>query len=358
MVSSQPRVGGAAMLLVAVALTASIGYFYANRALQQAEVSSQLAMEALNSIYQQLSPGTIGHTTIGHTSTDMGEDDPDVAYVAVERAQPSVSPETAKVLESLLVFYDRLAQQVDEQSQVAFEAGVALRRMGDIRQRLGQYDQAEQAYEQALAKLRLLESTADLTPVIALESARATTELGNLKVARFEHDEARQAFEESLAILGRVGPDRLTPDHQFKLARTHYQLARSGRFGMRGGIGHSRRTGHPSGYRRRDAERDGNRRVPPVRPDGATRPEDADRPKGADAVRPEVSPGPHPPGDRRRERKGDGHLRALPPIHGRLADMYEEVERPDDAQAEREQAEAAKTRVHEIWRDRFPKSGG
>ena len=58
--------------------------------------------------------------------------------------QVAASREVASVLENLLVFYDRLAEQDPRDRQVVLESALASRRVGDIRQRLGQLAQAEQ----------------------------------------------------------------------------------------------------------------------------------------------------------------------------------------------------------------------
>ena len=56
--------------------------------------------------------------------------------------QPTLSPETAALLEKLLVFYDRLAAQGNDDIKVRRQAAKATRRVGDIRLHLGQTELA------------------------------------------------------------------------------------------------------------------------------------------------------------------------------------------------------------------------
>ena len=60
--------------------------------------------------------------------------------------QCTVSQETAALLQGLLGFYERLAEQDPGDANVRRESAVASRRVGDIRQRLGQADRAEAEY--------------------------------------------------------------------------------------------------------------------------------------------------------------------------------------------------------------------
>lgn len=225
----------AAVLLIAVAATvvtgsiqtkkaydeASKAYADAKRSLNQAEATSQLAMEALDDIYLQLSPDRV-RTSPG---TDSGGDG-DAKQPLDRAAQIHASDETALVLENLLVFYDRLAEKVPGTSEVMIQSAIAGRRIGDIRQRLGQLDQAESAYERAVEKLKALLAWPDEDIAILTELARTHNAIGNVRTTRLEHRRAYESHVRAFSLLQSVEPvDEPADDYRFELARTLYFLA-------------------------------------------------------------------------------------------------------------------------------------
>lgn len=273
----------AATLLVAVAITASVGGYLARRSLQRAEVTSQLAMDALDSIYQQLSPSYTSGIVVGVDS----EDEDASAYPTTEWVQVQASPETARVLENLLVYYDKLASYSDASSRIAFEAAVALRRVGDIRQRLGDFGASDDAYLKALDKFRTIrEKQPSEQRAIDLEIARTLNERGNLHATKGPFDQQPTAYYlEALKILTEQKTG-LSVDERVEIARTHYLIASR----LSSGPGPGRPPGEGGGPRRnvRRPRRDEPRRDPPPPPpprDDATRDDSpTDRPLPADVA--------------------------------------------------------------------------
>lgn len=218
----------AAMLLIAVAATlvssgmrTRAAYAEATRALARAEATSRLARETLDGIYGQLSPDRVKISA----SSDR---DGDGAELALERrgAPVETSPEVASVLENLLVFYDRLAEQAPSDRQVMLESAIASRRVGDIRQRLGQLDQAEREYERAIAKLSAWPTAMSRDLTARTELARTYNEIGNVHSARFQFGRAHESHRHALSILDAADPATpLTEDYRYEFARTLYFLA-------------------------------------------------------------------------------------------------------------------------------------
>jgi serine/threonine protein kinase len=221
----------AAILLVAVAVTASAGAYLANKSLQRAEETAQLAMEALDSIYEKLSPSYTSGVVVDVAATD---DTDASAYPATEWVQVQASPETAQVLENLLVYYDKLAQHADANSKIALQAAIALRRVGDIRQRLGDYESAEDAYQRTLEKLRELEPKVATRGPVRLQMARTLNELGSLHAVMQTSgspgpQRSTQSEADHLAALRLLqDADPANADAQFETARTHYLLVSLG----------------------------------------------------------------------------------------------------------------------------------
>ena len=234
----------AGLLLMAVVATAvasgmrtRTAYAEATRSLARAEATSQLARQALDGIYVQLSPDRVRIAANSDRNGDAAELPP-----AGRGMQVAASREVASVLENLLVFYDRLAEQDPRDRQVVLESAMASRRVGDIRQRLGQLAQAEQEYLRAAAKLAALEPDADTAVTIQTELARIHNEIGNVRSARFEFGRAHESHRHALRILNSAGKNSgPTDDYRYELARTLYFLA-SKRLGAMDG----RRDGEPA----------------------------------------------------------------------------------------------------------------
>jgi len=234
----------AAILLITVAGTVVIGgvqtrkaydeasraYADAKRSLKQAEATSQLAMDALDDIYLQLSPDR------GRVSSGADLSDQDGSRPLFDRnAQVRASNETALVLENLLVFYDRLAEEIPGDSKVMIQSAIASRRVGDIRQRLGQVDRAEREYERAVEKLKALIAWPEPNVTILTELARTHNEIGNVRSARREHRRAYGSHVRAISILQSIEPgNESTDNYRHELARTLYFLA-SKRLGGVGG---------------------------------------------------------------------------------------------------------------------------
>ncbi len=218
----------AGLLLVAIVATAvasgvrtRTAYAEATRSLSRAEATAQLAREALDGIYSQLSPDRLQIAASADRGWEGGE------LPSRGRAvQVPASREVASVLENLLVYYDRLAEQDPRDQQLVLQSALASRRVGDIRQRLGQLTQAEREYARAAAKLAGLASSADLGLAASIELARIHNETGNVRSARFELGRAHQAHRQALQILETAGKTAAPTDgYRYEFARTLYFLA-------------------------------------------------------------------------------------------------------------------------------------
>jgi len=219
----------AAMLLIVVAATAVTGYIETRRAyaeatdaLASAKATSQLAMEALDDIYLQLSPDRV------LISSDPEPGGADGAERSRDRTpmQVQASNETALLLENLLVFYDRLAEQIPSDFQLTLESAIASRRVGDIRQRLGQADQAEREYERAVEKFKTLVTRPDANVTALIELAQTHNEIGNVRSARLEYRRAYESHVKAFSILqSNDETNGSAAEYQYELARTFYFLA-------------------------------------------------------------------------------------------------------------------------------------
>jgi serine/threonine protein kinase len=216
------------MLVVAVALVASVGYVRTRAALtgesqqrRRAEAVADLAREAIDRVFERL--GALRPD--GSASLSIG----DANGTSVEIPRPAVaSKESAALMEEMLPFYDRLARQTgDGDEALRRRAADAKRRIGDIRQRLGQYDRASAAYTSAIEMYRQQagedgEDNED-TDRLLLAAARTYNELGRTYRLQRKLDEAEQAHRQVLSLLGEGGGST-SPAGRFEQAKAYYYL--------------------------------------------------------------------------------------------------------------------------------------
>ena len=229
----------AVLLLVAVGVTALTGhlrtrraYDEATQALRQSEATSLVALDALDDIYLQLSPDRIwiqsGVDAQGEICVCLGLRSGGGTLSSPQRMamQLHASEETANLLKGLLGFYDRLAEQTGDDAHVQLQAAIACRRVGDIRQLLGQLEEAQREYARAIAILSHEGSAREGQVERSLELARCHNELGNVQSVRVELAAAHASHRKALATLLAIGPEsELSPAGQYELARTLYLLA-------------------------------------------------------------------------------------------------------------------------------------
>jgi eukaryotic-like serine/threonine-protein kinase len=212
-------------LLVLVAVVATVGFVQTRKALEgqarqrdKAEANADLALQALDRIFERFSPRQSSpalEMTLGGARN-----------VVVQVATPPVlSKEAAALLEDMLPFYDRLAKQVTNEAEVLEKVARANRRVGDIRQRLGQYDEAVAAYSRAIEVYEQLGRPRPQETHVPLEIARIRNELGGLFRSTQRFADAQRSHVTALTILHSVSKGQQNrPETRYELARTCYFL--------------------------------------------------------------------------------------------------------------------------------------
>lgn len=215
--------GTSLILLVLVALVASVGYLRTQRALRgeaqeraRAEASAKLALEALDRTFERLYPARLSVRSRPMLEGLRGE------TIEVPSA-PILTKEAASLLEEMLPFYDKLAQQTGNSVDLRLRTAEASRRVGAIRQRLGQTEAAVQAYQRAIGLYRELGK--QLPPQAYLALAQMENELGRLFTANHQSAAALQVH---LAALSLLQTNALLPSAPsaapYELARTYFFL--------------------------------------------------------------------------------------------------------------------------------------
>ena len=217
--------GTTLLLLVLVAVVASIGYVRTKHALRgealeraKAEANAGLAIEALDRIFERFSPSRTLILPQLSLEGARGE--------AIEvPSSPVLSREAAALLEEMLPFYDRLARQTGNDDKLRAGTAEANRRVGAIRQRLGQFDEAAKAYQRAITLYEDLGAGSRANPNLKLQVAQIDNELGRLCTSRRQVAEARQSHLAALALLQDQAALPSAPAaSRFELARTYYFL--------------------------------------------------------------------------------------------------------------------------------------
>jgi len=130
---------GLSMTMFAVA--AAVGYTAERDQRARAEETSDLALEALDRIFEKFATGD----SIAASSSSLASDGSSSAEHAV------LSPEAARLLAGMLEFYERLASQSDDDPKLLLKCAQARQRVGDIYQRLGKYESAITSYRIAIS---------------------------------------------------------------------------------------------------------------------------------------------------------------------------------------------------------------
>lgn len=213
----------AVTLLLLVAVVASVGYV--RESIQRTKTESTLAtsLEALDKIYNRFAPDRI------ITASQLTVDSDDENDVAVP-TQPVLSRDTAALLEEILPFYDRFAAESSNNKILRAEAAKANRRVGDIHQRLGQYEQSEAAYQRAIERYERLAAESTNNENHKTDIARIRNKLGNVYRAMRDLDTARKSYSMALQILQTIDTGSTSPaEVRYEMARTYYFLGKRDR---------------------------------------------------------------------------------------------------------------------------------
>ena len=274
----------------------------------RAEKNLQLAVKAFDSIIDNIASRGVPQSLTLQLDDELDDG-------SAESYNTVLTAADADLLEALLVFFDEFAGQ--NRTDLRAQSATARKRVGDIQQRLGRFEEAEVTYKQALAAFETLSSQKPDDRQLLIAQARIHNEIaiaasrrGAMWGAVNEHNLAKRLLQESPHVLK-------SDEGKLELARTLGLLttisSRSGfsvlmtltrsefsndRLSPRGrprGDGSSAqdriRSGSParapsesqgSNDGQPDSERSGERRRPDGPPESDSRPPGNDPPKAND----------------------------------------------------------------------------
>ena len=228
-------VAAAAALAMLVLIVATAGYLQTKaanlrtqealageyRQRQRAEATSQVALDALDRIFDDFAPRRMAEFMA------IPSDDDAAAEIRVP-VQPVLSKEAAALLEHMLASYDRLAQQSGDSVALRTKAADASRRLAEIHARLGHFEAAQRAYLRAIDGYRQLEARWPADSLVGIRIASIENDLGNLRLAGGSLEEARAWHRKALAELRGLPPAMAAaPGARYEEARTCYLLGRA-----------------------------------------------------------------------------------------------------------------------------------
>lgn len=209
------------------------------------------AMAAFEEIVDKLSARGVPQSL---DLSDGEESDDEIAPVQTV----AVTQADAELLQQLLEFYTKFSKRNGGSVEVAASTARVQRRIGDISQRLGRFDEAVTAYSSARAILKELQQASPTNTNHTLELARIWNEIGITESRRGQIRNAMQSHVAAIQELKRL-PETAseTKDVRFLLAQTYNWI---GSMGMRSGFDPDQRPGGsgrgPDGHGRGGPDRE------------------------------------------------------------------------------------------------------
>ena len=177
---------------------------------QRAEKNLQVALSAFDSIMTNIS-----RRGVEAEAEFFGE--------VTDTTSPNVTPQDAKLLQSLLGFFDELGANNSE--DLLAESAVAARRAGEIYQRLGQLRGADRAYSEALDRYRIIANRNPDDVQMIVTEAELQNELAVIAGLRGQIGRADQMYRRTIELLGSSELVMKSKEGRFQYGRAHRLFA-------------------------------------------------------------------------------------------------------------------------------------
>ncbi len=202
-----------AILLVSLPVVLGWAYVRESRQNDRMEKTVDVVLNGFDELFSFYHDGNLA--TAAALTEAPGDD-------AARLAPAMLTKGTARVLEKMLVVYDRLAETNASSTSVglAVESARARRRVGDLYQQLGQFESANDAYADATERYAKL-TKRDTT--FYIEVARVYQAIGAIHEHRQNVDLARTEYEKAIHALEQAPRSDAS---QFETAQTHYLLGK------------------------------------------------------------------------------------------------------------------------------------
>jgi tetratricopeptide (TPR) repeat protein/tRNA A-37 threonylcarbamoyl transferase component Bud32 len=135
--------------------------------------------------------------------------------------QPRMSKVRQELLENARDFYEKFLTYRGEDEGLRWETVRAYQNVGNIQEQLGQYEEAEQAYQSGLTLLAGLHKEKPANAEYRLAEGRILSALGVVQQVRKEMDRAEKSLQQAVQVLMEV------EKHDAQDGRCAYELARA-----------------------------------------------------------------------------------------------------------------------------------
>ncbi|MEM1068133.1 MAG: serine/threonine-protein kinase, partial [Planctomycetota bacterium] len=221
-------------LLLALAVVSALGYWrtreslsIANAAGESARQSLQQRTEALELAESQriraqgnLNVALNAFDQIMQNIADRGvHAEADFLGEITDRTTPNVTPDDARLLQSLLGFFDELATNNSE--DLLAEAALAARRTGDVYASLGQLAAADRAYTEAMSRYKRVTDDGQQDPSSILAQAEIMNELAAILTLRGQVGRGIELFAQTVVTLESSDAVLNSNEGAFQYAREH-----------------------------------------------------------------------------------------------------------------------------------------
>ncbi|WP_298867193.1 tetratricopeptide repeat protein, partial [uncultured Gimesia sp.] len=198
----------AMMLVMLLGVIMAVGFERERQQRKRVEFSSQLAVNALDRVFDRFVP----------SRADLS----DKTNSTVDYTEPVLSRESAELLAGMVQYYEQLAESTGSQREFQIKAANAQHKVGDIHRRLGDYQSALEAYQKSLDLYLKNPDKAN-----ALITASVYNEIGRIYRYLRQQQEADNSYQQAIQILQKsLKINSEQPSLRFELARTYYLMAR------------------------------------------------------------------------------------------------------------------------------------
>ncbi|MCH9723826.1 MAG: protein kinase [Planctomycetes bacterium] len=198
----------AMILVMLLGAIMAVGFERERQQRKRIESSSQLAVDALDRVFDRFVP----------SRADLS----DKTNSTVDYTEPVLSRESADLLAGMVQYYEQLAKSTGSQREFQIKAANAQHKVGDIHRRLGDYHSALDAYQKSLD---LYLKNPDKANVLI--TATVYNEIGRIHRYLRQQQEANNSYQRAIQLLQKsLEKNPKQPSLRFELARTYYLMVR------------------------------------------------------------------------------------------------------------------------------------
>lgn len=194
----------------------------------RAEANLRLAIQAFEDIFHRLVSEPVFQPHPPAREESEGEEEGAEEPWEVYGWTSILTEKDAAVVQTMLAFYDRFAQQNADNRTLQRETAQAYRRMGEIYLRLGNYEEAEKALRKAQTTYARIALDAKPPGQLLVEQAMVENRLGNVYWFTGRGLPAIQSYKTAHQMLAEAPAEiAQTPACRLELARTYSALGRA-----------------------------------------------------------------------------------------------------------------------------------